>query len=206
MKKLFLMLVCCSMVATANAQLGGLMKKAKKVKESVSNPVGNRDIDVSNPSSVVSSATGGAISYADQEKAAVAAAGGMQKYLGLTDEKGQVFWKYYKMGEDFETENEMRIAKNQKKKTWAGGEADASSAAYFIGKIMRLMKGNRDVIDKRQLYYEVNNSFEANIQMASKVNPNPIPKADSAVLMMYYKKVRDEYNKWREDQSNWNDE
>ena len=94
--------LCCAMAATANAQFGNLLKKAKKVADKV---------NVTTTTNSGSTGSSSASRFDDpeyvkkermkspggREEYEAEAAGGMQKYLGLDTPDGEILWKYYNM-------------------------------------------------------------------------------------------------------------
>ena len=109
----------------ANAQLGGLLNKAKKVatqetKQSASEKQVMADYTNDHPQV--------------QEKNAVQAAGGMDKYLGLDKtENGRILWKYGGMSDDERYKSSM-----QAKNAW--------SAARYVIQVLRYLKGNTETL------------------------------------------------------------
>ena len=123
---------------SANAQLGGLLNKAKKA-------VTQEASQSAQEKRVMAEYT--ADHPQVQEKNAVKAAGGMDKYLGLDKtENGRIVWKYGSM-EDWES--------SQIKNAW--------SASRYIIQILRYLKGNTETFefykDTNQVLYIFNNSI-----------------------------------------------
>lgn len=73
---------------SANAQLGGLVKKAKKAAEAVTGSDNSATTTTETPS------VGYQLSPKEQEKKDVEKAGGLQQYLGLTEGDGLILWEY----------------------------------------------------------------------------------------------------------------
>jgi hypothetical protein len=125
----------------ANAQLGGLLNKAKKaVTKEVTKEV-VKDANMNGNQSVGQSASQTAMEaqvMADytashpqvQERNAIQAAGGMDKYLGLDKtENGRILWKYGRMEQDDWTTSQIKSA-------W--------SAARYVIQVLRYLKGNTE--------------------------------------------------------------
>ena len=135
----------------ANAQLGGLLNKAKKA---VSKDAGQS----ADEKRVMADYT--AEHPQVQEKNAVEAAGGMDKYLGLDKtENGRILWKYGGMSDDERYKSSM-----QEKNAW--------SAARYVIQILRYLKGNTETFgsykDTNQVLYIFNNNIPNDLKAAAK--------------------------------------
>ncbi len=101
----------------ADAQFGGLKKLANKAKEAVTGENTNTSIDeVTNVSNTVSSDNSESgstwMSPEVKENNGAKAAGGLDKYLGMTDTDDQLVYSYYKPGEsDFRTNGKYDCGK-----------------------------------------------------------------------------------------------
>ena len=157
----------------ANAQLGGLLNKAKKVvtKETTQSAQEKRvkaDYVRDHPR--------------EQEKLAAEAAGGMDKYLGLDKtENGRILWKYGSM-EEWET--------SQIKNAW--------SAARYVIQVLRYLKGNTETFDfykdTNHVLYIFNENIPGDLKRAAEKSKtgNPVPAKDIAAIKAY---VQDIINK-----------
>lgn len=158
----------------ANAQLGGLLNKAKKA---VTQEAGQ----TAQEKRVMADYTKDHPQV--QEKNAVKAAGGMDKYLGLDKtENGRIVWKYGSM-EDWES--------SQIKNAW--------SASRYIIQILRYLKGNTETFefykDTNQVLYIFNNSIPEDLkraEKASKVSP-AVPAKDIAAIKAEAARVKKMY-------------
>ena len=135
----------------ADAQLGGLLNKAKKA---VTKEAGQS----ADEKRVMAEYT--AEHPREQEKKAVEAAGGMDKYLGLDKtENGRILWKYGGMSEDERYKSSM-----QEKNAW--------SAARYVIQILRYLKGNTETFesykDTNQVLYIFNNNIPNDLKAAAK--------------------------------------
>ena len=135
----------------ANAQLGGLLNKAKKA---VSKDAGQS----ADEKRVMADYT--AEHPQVQEKNAVEAAGGMDKYLGLDKtENGRILWKYGGMSDDERYKSSMQ-------------ERNAWSAARYVIQILRYLKGNTETFgsykDTNQVLYIFNNNIPNDLKAAAK--------------------------------------
>ena len=135
----------------ADAQLGGLLNKAKKA---VTKEAGQS----ADEKRVMAEYT--AEHPREQEKKSVEAAGGMDKYLGLDKtENGRILWKYGGMSEDERYKSSM-----QEKNAW--------SAARYVIQILRYLKGNTETFesykDTNQVLYIFNNNIPNDLKAAAK--------------------------------------
>ena len=158
----------------ANAQLGGLLNKAKKVvtKETTQSAQEKRvkaDYVRDHPR--------------EQEKLAAEAAGGMDKYLGLDKtENGRILWKYGSM-EEWET--------SQIKNAW--------SAARYVIQVLRYLKGNTETFDfykdTNHVLYIFNENIPGDLKRAAEKSKtgNPVPAKDLAALKAEAARVKKLY-------------
>ena len=177
MKKLFLMLVCCTMVATANAQLGGLVKKAKQATEKVTN---NKDVKVSTSGSVAPAVP------TNREDAEIAKAGGLQKYLGLDDEAGQTVWRYYQMFQEFTS------GKNNKEFMGAVAELGGITGT-LISDYKILKSGNKEEIAGNKMRGNYPGRFNTWVKKAKDVTTwdfHPVPEKDSKHFIEVIERMR----------------
>lgn len=158
----------------ANAQLGGLLNKAKKVvtKEATQSAQEKRVMDdyvKSHPR--------------EQEKRAAEAAGGMDKYLGLDKtENGRILWKYGSM-EEWES--------SQIKSAW--------SASRYVIQVLRYLKGNTETFASYKDTNYVLTIFNTDIpddlkraEKASKTSP-AVPAKDIAAIKAEAARVKKMY-------------
>ena len=158
----------------ANAQLGGLLNKAKKVvtKETTQSAQEKRvkaDYVRDHPR--------------EQEKLAAEAAGGMDKYLGLDKtENGRILWKYGSM-EEWET--------SQIKNAW--------SAARYVIQVLRYLKGNTETFDfykdTNHVLYIFNENIPGDLKRAAEKSKtgNPVPAKDIAAIKAEAARVKKLY-------------
>ena len=158
----------------ANAQLGGLLNKAKKVvtKETTQSAQEKRvkaDYVRDHPR--------------EQEKLAAEAAGGMDKYLGLDKtENGRILWKYGSM-EEWET--------SQIKNAW--------SAARYVIQVLRYLKGNTETFDfykdTNHVLYIFNENIPGDLKRAAEKSKtgNPVPAKDIAAIKAEAARVKKMY-------------
>ena len=176
MRKSHLMMQMCMGIALAfavqtpaQAQFGGLVKKAKKA-------VGVSDNNSSSNDDVTAKAQAdyAAAHPAIQEKNNVEKAGGMDKYLGLDQtENGRILWKWASV-EEYTKNYNVR---------------NAYEAARQLTFILRYLKGNTEEFSAHaQPAYVldmVNNQIPANIKRAQEkkgATSEPISKADADAL------------------------
>ena len=158
----------------ANAQLGGLLNKAKKVvtKETTQSAQEKRvkaDYVRDHPR--------------EQEKLAAEAADGMDKYLGLDKtENGRILWKYGSM-EEWET--------SQIKNAW--------SAARYVIQVLRYLKGNTETFDfykdTNHVLYIFNENIPGDLKRAAEKSKtgNPVPAKDIAAIKAEAARVKKMY-------------
>ena len=159
---------------SANAQLGGLLNKAKKA-------VTQEASQSAQEKRVMAEYT--ADHPQVQEKNAVKAAGGMDKYLGLDKtENGRIVWKYGSM-EDWES--------SQIKNAW--------SASRYIIQVLRYLKGNTETFesykDPKMVLYIFNNDIPDDLkraEKASKLSP-AVPAKDIAAIKAEAARVKKMY-------------
>ena len=159
---------------SANAQLGGLLNKAKKAvtKEAGQTAQEKRvmaDYTADHPQV--------------QEKNAAQAAGGMDKYLGLDKtENGRTVWKYGSM-----TEWESSQIKN------------AWSASRYIIQVLRYLKGNTETFesykDPNMVLYIFNNDIPDDLRRAEKASKSSpaVPAKDIAAIKAEAARVKKMY-------------
>lgn len=159
---------------SANAQLGGLLNKAKKAvtKEAGQTAQEKRvmaDYTADHPQV--------------QEKNAAQAAGGMDKYLGLDKtENGRTVWKYGSM-----TEWESSQIKN------------AWSASRYIIQVLRYLKGNTETFesykDPNMVLYIFNNDIPDDLKRAEKASKSSpaVPAKDIAAIKAEAARVKKMY-------------
>lgn len=162
----------------ANAQLGGLMNKAKKVatqeaKQSASEKQTMAEYTADHPQV--------------QEKNAVQAAGGMDKYLGLDKtENGRILWKYGGMNDDERYKSSMQV-----KNAW--------SAARYVIQVLRYLKGNTETFesykDTKQVLYIFNNNIPDDLKRAEKASKSSpaVPAKDIAAIKAEAARVKKMY-------------
>jgi len=162
----------------ANAQLGGLLNKAKKVatqeaKQSASEKQTMAEYTADHPQV--------------QEKNAVQAAGGMDKYLGLDKtENGRILWKYGGMNDDERYKSSMQV-----KNAW--------SAARYVIQVLRYLKGNTETFesykDTKQVLYIFNNSIPDDLKRAEKASKSSpaVPAKDIAAIKAEAARVKKMY-------------
>ena len=162
----------------ANAQLGGLMNKAKKVatqeaKQSASEKQTMAEYMADHPQV--------------QEKNAVQAAGGMDKYLGLDKtENGRILWKYGGMNDDERYKSSMQV-----KNAW--------SAARYVIQVLRYLKGNTETFesykDTKQVLYIFNNNIPDDLKRAEKASKSSpaVPAKDIAAIKAEAARVKKMY-------------
>ena len=162
----------------ANAQLGGLLNKAKKAvtqetKQSTSEKQMLKDYENDHPQV--------------QEKNAVQTAGGMDKYLGLDKtENGRILWKYGSMNDDERYESSMQV-----KNAW--------SAARYVIQVLRYLKGNTETFesykDTNQVLYIFNNNIPNDLKAAAKTSKSSaaVPAKDIAAIKAEAARVKQMY-------------
>lgn len=187
MRKSHLMMQMCMGIALAfavqtpaQAQFGGLVKKAKKA-------VGVSDNNSSSNDDVTAKAQAdyAAAHPAVQEKNNVEKAGGMDKYLGLDQtENGRILWKWASV-EDYTKNYNVR---------------NAYEAARQLTFILRYLKGNTEEFSAHaQPAYVldmVNNQIPANIKRAQEkkgATSEPISKADADALTSECARIKQLY-------------
>ena len=159
---------------SANAQLGGLLNKAKKAvtneaTQSAQEKKVRADYVKEHPR--------------EQEKLAAEAAGGMDKYLGLDKtENGRILWKYGSM-EEWET--------SQIKNAW--------SASRYVVQVLRYLKGNTETFDfyndTNHVLYLFNNNIPDDLKRAAQKSKtgNPVPAKDIAAIKAEAARVKKMY-------------
>lgn len=176
----------CVVNMNANAQLGGLLNKAKKAvvkeaKETLQSNQGSEAVQV-NPANAVNPVneetqtaqeervmTDYINSHPEvQERENAKKAGGMDKYLGLDQTaNGRILWKYAGMEESERMKSSMQVK-------------NAVSAAKRIVQVLRYLKGNTETFeyykDANQVLYIFNNNVPNDLQAAAKSS-----KSSSAV-------------------------
>lgn len=180
MKKLFMMLVCCTVVATANAQLGGLVKKAKQATEKVKN---NANVGVSSSSNSV---IPGAAVPTNREEAEIAKAGGLQKYLRLDDEAGQTVWRYYQMFQEFTS--------GKSNKEYMGAVAELGDITGTLISDYKILKsGNKEDIAGNKMRGNYPGRFNTWVKKAKDVTTwdfHPVPEKDSKHFIEVIERMR----------------
>ena len=162
----------------ANAQLGGLLNKAKKaVTQEAGQSASEKQImaDYTNDHPQV------------QEKNSVQAAGGMDKYLGLDKtENGRILWKYGGMSDDERYKSSMQV-----KNAW--------SAARYVIQVLRYLKGNTETFesykDTNQVLYIFNNNIPDDLKRAEKASKSSpaVPAKDIAAIKAEAARVKRMY-------------
>ena len=162
----------------AVAQLGGLLNKAKKaVTQEAGQSASEKQVmaDYTNEHPQV------------QEKNAVQAAGGMDKYLGLDKtENGRILWKYGGMSEDERYKSSMQV-----KNAW--------SAARYVIQVLRYLKGNTETFesykDTKQVLYIFNNNIPNDLKAAEKATKSSpaVPAKDIAAIKAEAARVKKMY-------------
>ena len=158
----------------ANAQLGGLLNKAKKV---VTKEAGQSAQESKVRADYVKDHP------REQEKIAAEAAGGMDKYLGLDKtENGRIVWKYGSM-EEWES--------SQIKNAW--------SASRYIIQVLRYLKGNTETFesykDPNMVLYIFNNDIPDDLKRAEKASKSSpaVPAKDIAAIKAEAARVKKMY-------------
>ena len=158
----------------ANAQLGGLLNKAKKV---VTKEAGQSAQEKKVRADYVKDHP------REQEKIAAEAAGGMDKYLGLDNtENGRIVWKYGSM-EEWES--------SQIKNAW--------SASRYIIQVLRYLKGNTETFDfykdTNHVLYIFNNNIPDDLKRAEKASKSgaAVPAKDIAAIKAEAARVKKMY-------------
>jgi hypothetical protein len=158
----------------ANAQLGGLLNKAKKV---VTKEAGQSAQESKVRADYVKDHP------REQEKIAAEAAGGMDKYLGLDKtENGRIVWKYGSM-EQWES--------SQIKNAW--------SASRYIIQVLRYLKGNTETFesykDPNMVLYIFNNDIPDDLKRAEKASKSSpaVPAKDIAAIKAEAARVKKMY-------------
>ena len=162
----------------ANAQLGGLLNKAKKAvtKEAGQTAQEKRVMaDYTNDHPQV------------QEKNAVQAAGGMDKYLGLDKtENGRILWKYGSMNDEERYKSSMQVK-------------NANSATKYVIQVLRYLKGNTETFDfykdTNQVLYIFNNNIPDDLKAAEKASKSSpaVPAKDIAAIKAEAARVKKMY-------------
>jgi hypothetical protein len=162
----------------ANAQLGGLLNKAKKAvtKEAGQTAQEKRVMaDYTNDHPQV------------QEKNAVKAAGGMDKYLELDKtENGRILWKYGSMNDEERYKSSMQVK-------------NANSAAKYVIQVLRYLKGNTETFDfykdTNQVLYIFNNNIPDDLKAAEKASKSSpaVPAKDIAAIKAEAARVKKMY-------------
>ena len=198
-----------AMSAPANAQFGGLMKKAKdaakkKVEQTVNEATGNSTTTTTTTTDANTGATTTDNNDADQQKMLDDAqasyradhpaamekynaekAGGMDKYLGLDQtESGRILWKYANLSSD-----EATAGQNIR---------NANEAARQLTFILRYLKGNTEQFSAHaQSAYVldmVNNQIPENLKKAKeKPGKAPVPAADIAAISSELTRIKQLY-------------
>ena len=122
-----------------------------------------------------------------QEKNAVQAAGGMDKYLGLDKtENGRILWRYGGMTDDERYKSSM-----QEKNAW--------SAARYVIQILRYLKGNTETFgsykDTNQVLYIFNNNIPNDLKAAAKATKSSpaVPAKDINAIKAEAARVKKMY-------------
>lgn len=169
---LVLMLVAMfAMPMAANAQFSGL---GKKIKSTVTSTVKDKVSDVKdNPQGAVSDAK-------------VAASGGLQAYLGLTDEAGQTVWRYYEMHRNFTS------GKSDKNYTGATAELGGITGT-LIEKYKELKDGDRKAIENDKMCQNFPGLFNSWTKKAKDVTTwdfHPVSAKDSQHFIEVIERMR----------------
>ncbi|MBP5778291.1 MAG: hypothetical protein J6W56_12190 [Prevotella sp.] len=161
----------------ANAQLGGLLNKAKKT---VTQDAGQSAQEKRVKADYVKDHP------QEQEKAGVQAAGGMDKYLGLDKtENGRILWKYASMEPD-EYRKTMQIH-------------NAFDASKQIVQVLRYMKGNTETFEmyhQQSVVLDIfNTRIPNNLKAAAKATKNgaAVPAKDIAAIKAEAARVKKMY-------------
>ena len=161
----------------ANAQLGGLLNKAKKT---VTQDAGQSAQEKRVKADYVKDHP------QEQEKAEVQAAGGMDKYLGLDKtENGRIVWKYASMEPD-EYRKTMQIH-------------NAFDASKQIVQVLRYMKGNTETFEmyhQQSIVLDIfNTRIPNNLKAAAKATKNgaAVPAKDIAAIKAEAARVKKMY-------------
>ena len=184
MKKQNLLQVLMAMAVTfavqtpAQAQLGGLMKKAKKVaeqtvKQTTGTEQGSASVNAGDDARLEKAQADYEKEHpAVQERKNAEAAGGMDKYLGLDQtESGRIIYKYFAMkyGEDGDN---------------SSNRANARNAASTLVNILRYLKGNTEDFagfdQPTHVLDMLNNRIPEQIKAMSKTGQynKPLPQAE----------------------------
>ena len=161
----------------ANAQLGGLLNKAKKA---VTKEVGQSAAEKQAVARAIS------VSPERQETEAAKLAGGMDKYLGLDKtENGRILWKYASMTQD-DWEKSYQIK-------------SGFSAASRIVQVLRWLKGNTETFgsykDPNMVLYIFNEDVPDCLKRAAEKSKNssPLPANEIAAIKAEAARVKQMY-------------
>lgn len=202
MTTLRILMALCMLLAvqtSANAQLGGLKKLAKKAAEKVvKDPLGGTDnTTVTTTTTTTTVTVGGQDNSMEQAQADYRAqhpklmekynaekAGGMDKYLGLDQtENGKILWKYASL-----TSDEYTKGQNIR---------NAFEAARQLTFILRYLKGNTEEFSAHaQPAYVldmVNNQIPANIKRARESKGVDLPKSDIDAIAAELPRIKQLY-------------
>ncbi|MBQ8712154.1 MAG: hypothetical protein IJ551_04940 [Prevotella sp.] len=197
-----------AMSVPANAQFGGLMKKAKdaakkKVEQTVNEATGNSTTTTTTTDANTGATTTGnndadqqkmlddaQASYrashpAVMEKYNAEQAGGMDKYLGLDQtENGKILWKYASL-----TSDEYTAGQNIR---------NANAAACQLTYILRYLKGNTEEFSAHSnpayVLQQLNTDIPANLKRAkSSPGKAPVPAADIAAISSELTRIKQLY-------------